>query len=152
MQYDVKTVDEYLAAISDKHREALRKLRQVVIDNLPEGFEECISYKMISYVIPLARYPKGYHVTKGEPLPFLSIASQKNHIAFYHMGMYVNKAISDWFVHEYSHRVKAKLDMGKSCIRLTNPSSIHNDVIAELSKKMTGDDYIDVYERQVKRT
>ena len=52
MQYDVKTVDEYLAAISDKHREALRKLRQVVIDNLPEGFEECISYKMISYVIP----------------------------------------------------------------------------------------------------
>ena len=88
MQYDVHTVEEYIAALPDNRRFAIEKLRNVILTNLPDGFEEQISYGMISYVVPLSRYPKGYHVKKDEPLPFLAIASQKNHIGLYHLGLY----------------------------------------------------------------
>lgn len=97
MQYDVHTVEEYIAALPENRRFAIEKLRNVVLTNLPNGFEEQISYGMISYVVPLSRYPKGYHVKKDEPLPFLTIASQKNHIALYHLGLYGDNLIEEWY-------------------------------------------------------
>ena len=106
---------------------------------------------MIGYVVPLTRYPQGYHVKKDEPLPFMSLASQKNHIALYHMGLYGNQAVEDWFVDEYAKRVPTKLDMGKSCIRFKNPDHIPYDLIAELVQKISVDEFISNYEKSMKR-
>ncbi len=147
MNYDVSSIDEYLKVLPDKRKEAVEKLREVIASNLPEGFEEQFTYGMISYVVPLSVYPKGYHVKEGEPLPFISIASQKNHIAFYHMGIYSKKEVEEWFVEEYKKRVAAKLDMGKSCIRFRNPDKIPYDLIGELCTKITVNDYIAAYEK-----
>jgi uncharacterized protein YdhG (YjbR/CyaY superfamily) len=152
MQYDVNTVQEYIEALPEDRKPVIEKLREVILANLPDGFEEQISYGMISYVVPLSRYPQGYHVKKGEPLPFISLASQKNYLALYHMGLYGNPKLEEWFVKEYAEQVPTKLDMGKSCIRFKNPDHIPYDLIAELCQKITVDEYIDAYEHAVKRS
>jgi uncharacterized protein YdhG (YjbR/CyaY superfamily) len=152
MQYEVNTVQEYIEALPEDRKPVIEKLRQVILANLPEGFEEQISYGMISYVVPLSRYPQGYHVKKGEPLPFISLASQKNYLALYHMGLYGNPKLEEWFVKEYAEQVHTKLDMGKSCIRFKNPDHIPYDLIAELCQKITVDAYIAAYEQAVKRS
>ncbi len=151
MQYDVDSVEEYIAAIPEDRKPVIEKLRNVILSNLPEGFEEQLSYGMISYVVPLSRYPDGYHAKEGEPLPFLSLASQKNYIALYHMGLYGNPEVEEWFRKEYSDRVPTKLDMGKSCIRLKNPDHIPYDLVAELCQKITVDEFISIYEESLKR-
>ena len=146
MQYDVKSVEEYIAALPKDRKPIIEKLRKVILDNLPEGYQEQLSYGMIGYVVPLSRYPKGYHAKKGEPLPFLSLASQKNYIALYHMGLYGKPKLEEWFVKEYADRVPNKLDMGKSCIRFKNPDHIPYDLVAELCQKMSVDEFIAIYE------
>ena len=152
MQVEVNTVRDYLDALPEERRAVIERLRDVILANLPEGFAEQIAYGMISYVVPLSRYPKGYHVKKGEPLPFLSLASQKNHVALYHMGLYGNRALEDWFTAEYARRVPTKLDLGKSCIRFKNPAHIPYDLVAEMCQKLTVDDYIQLYEGALKRS
>jgi uncharacterized protein YdhG (YjbR/CyaY superfamily) len=152
MQYEVNTVQEYIEALPEDRKPVIEKLRQVILANLPEGFEEQISSGMIGYVVPLSRYPQGYHVKKNEPLPFLALASQKNHIAVYHLGLYGNQILEAWFINEYAQRVPTKLDMGKSCIRFKNPDHIPYDLIAELCQKITVDAYIAAYEQAVKRS
>ena len=151
MQYEVETVAEYIGALPEDRKAVIQKLRKVILANLPDGFEEQLSYGMIGYVVPLSKYPQGYHAKEGEPLPFLSLASQKNHIALYHMGIYGNPEMEAWFVKEYTERVPTKLDMGKSCIRFKNPNHIPYDLIAELCQKITVDDYIHAYEKALKR-
>lgn len=151
MQYDVNTVEEYIAALPDDRKSAIEKLRNVILKNLPEGYEEQLSYGMIGYVVPLSRYPKGYHAKEGEPLPFLSLASQKNHIALYHMGLYGKPELEEWFVKAYAERVPTKLDMGKSCIRFKNPDHIPYDLVAELCHKISVDEFIGSYEDSLKR-
>ena len=117
MTSKVTSVDQYINEAPEDRRAALQQLRAIILNNLPEGFQEEMSYGMIGYVVPHSIYPKGYHCTPKLPLPFLSIASQKNFIAIYHMGMYANKELYDWFVAEYPKHSNRKLDMGKSCIR-----------------------------------
>nr|WP_320024205.1 DUF1801 domain-containing protein [uncultured Acetobacterium sp.] len=151
MRYDVNTVAEYIEALPEARRTIIERFRKVILTNLPDGYAEQILYGMISYVVPLSRYPKGYHVKKNEPLPFLSLASQKNHIALYHMGLYGNQALLEWFADEYAKRVPTKLDMAKSCIRFKNLDQIPFDLIAELCQKITVDEYINFYEQAVKR-
>jgi len=151
MQYDVNTVEEYIAALPDDRKSAIEKLRNVILKNLPEGYEEQLSYGMIGYVVPLSRYPKGYHAKEGEPLPFLSLASQKNHIALYHMGLYGKPELEEWFVKAYAERVPTKLDMGKSCIRFKNPDHIPYDLVAELCQKISVDEFIGSYEDSLKK-
>ncbi len=146
MNYEANTLKEYLEALPEKRREAVEKLREVISSNLPEGFEERFADGMINYVVPLSIYPKGYHVKEGEPLPFISIASQKNHIALYHMGIYGDKDLETWFVEEYKKQVPTKLDMGKSCIRFKNPDRIPYDLIGELCTKISVENYIKSYE------
>ena len=106
---------------------------------------------MIGYVVPHSLYPPGYHCDPTLPLSFLSIASQKNFIAFYHMGIYADKELYDWFVAEYSKHCKAKLDMGKSCIRFKKPENIPYDLLGELVSKITPRQWIDLYESNLKR-
>lgn len=146
MKYEANTVNDYISKLTDDRKEVIEKLREVILTNLPDGFEEGISYNMISYVVPLSRYPAGYHVKANEPLPFISIASQKNHIAIYHLGLYGDPGLEAWFSSEYAKQVPTKLDMGKSCIRFKNPTHIPYDLVAELCRKMTVDEYIKQYE------
>ena len=151
MQYNVNTVEEYIAALPDDRKSVIEKLRNVILKNLPEGYEEQLSYGMIGYVVPLSRYPKGYHAKEGEPLPFLSIASQKNHIVLYHMGLYGKPELEEWFMKAYADRVPTKLDMGKSCIRFKNSDHIPYDLVAELCQKISVDEFIAIYEGSLKK-
>lgn len=132
--------------IPEDRREAFNQLREAIITNLPEGFEECINYGMIGYVVPHAIYPNGYHCDPKLPLPFMNIASQKNFIAFYHMGIYGNADLMNWFVHEFHNYSKAKLDMGKSCVRFKKMNDIPFELIGNLVKRMSVADWVNQYE------
>lgn len=151
MIIDANTVDEYIAKLPEDRRTAVSKLRQTVKKNLPDGFKECISYKMIGYVVPHSIYPSGYHCDTKLPLPFINIASQKNFVALYHSGIYADPKLLDWFVSEYPKYVKTKLDMGKSCVRFRKMEAIPYDLIAELCQKMTVQDWIKLYEKNIHR-
>ncbi len=113
MTIPANSPEEYIEKVPEDRREHFALLRKTILDNLPEGFEETMSYGMIGYVVPHSLYPDGYHCDPKLPLPFMSIASQKNFVAFYHMGIYANPELYDWFVSEYPKYVKRKLDMGK---------------------------------------
>lgn len=151
MQYDAATVEEYIDLIPEDRKGPVSRLRQTVLDNLPEGFEEGILYKMIGYYVPHSIYPDGYHCSPELPLPFMNIASQKNFIALYHAGVYAHKDLLDWFVAEYPKHCKYKLDMGKSCIRFKKPEDIPYDLIAELVSKMSLEEWVNIYTTNVKR-
>ncbi|MCU0328991.1 MAG: DUF1801 domain-containing protein [Chitinophagales bacterium] len=143
--------ETYIAQIPEDKQAAFTQLRDTIKANLTQGFKEVLSYGMIGYVVPLELYPSGYHCDPKLPLPFISIAAQKNFIALYHMGIYADKALLDWFVKEYPKHSPTKLDMGKSCIRFKKPDQIPFDLIAELCKKMTVSDWIERYELNLKK-
>jgi Domain of unknown function (DU1801) len=151
MQIFVDTVEEYIDAIPENRKEPLRKLRKVILDNLPEGFEEVMSGGMIVYIVPLTIYPKGYHTTPGLPLPFIGLASQKNNIAVYHMCLYTDPALLKWFREEYEKRSRSRLDMGKSCIRLKKMDEIPYGLFGELVSKISVQKWIDIYDSNVTR-
>ncbi|PKL79200.1 MAG: hypothetical protein CVV25_08870 [Ignavibacteriae bacterium HGW-Ignavibacteriae-4] len=150
MRIESNSPEEYISKLPDDRKEAMTKLRKTIKDNLPKGFKEVMSYGMIGYVVPHTLYPDGYHCSPELPLPFLSIASQKNFVALYHMGIYADKELLDWFVAEYPKYVKTKLDMGKSCIRFKKVETIPFDLIAELCTKMTAQQWINLYEKNLK--
>lgn len=151
MQSSAATPQEYIDSLPEDRKAAIEKLREVISTNLPSGFKECISYGMLGWVIPHSIYAPGYHCDPKLPLPFLSIASQKNFIAVYHMGVYADAALYDWFVGEFPNHSKFKLDMGKSCIRFKKPEAIPYELIGQLVSKMTPQNWIDLYEKMLKR-
>lgn len=146
MQSKAQTPEEYLATLPEDRQQAMNELRKVIKKNIPKGFKEVMSYGMVGYVVPHSDYPNGYHCDPKLPLPFLNIASQKNFIAVYHMGIYSDSKLLDWFVKEFPKHSKAKLDMGKSCIRFKKPEEIPFKLIGELVSKMTPKDWIELYE------
>ena len=150
MTYNVSSPAAYMEAIPEDRREAIEKLREAIVANLPEGFQETIGYGMIGYVVPHALYPLGYHCDPKTPLPFVSVASQKNFIALYHMGMYAMPELLEWWVTEYPKHSTQKLDMGKSCIRFKKPEHIPFDLIGQLMQKISVQDWIAVYESAFK--
>jgi hypothetical protein len=146
MQSKELTVEAYINSLPEERKLPMMKLRDIILKSIPKGFKEEMSYGMIGYVVPHSLYPKGYHCSPELPLPFLSVASQKNFIAIYHMGMYEKPELLNWFTNEYAQRVKGKLDMGKSCIRFKKPENIPFDLIGELASKMTTKEWIETYE------
>lgn len=151
MTSTAKTPQEYLDQLPEERKNIMIQLRKTALKHLPEGFTETISYGMLGYVVPLATYPNGYHCNPKLPLPFLSLASQKNYIALYHSGLYANKELYNWFVKEYPKHVTTKLDMGKSCVRFKKMEQIPYPLIAELLTKMTPQEWIKTYESVVKK-
>jgi uncharacterized protein YdhG (YjbR/CyaY superfamily) len=151
MTLKATSVDQYINEASEDRKEALQKLRNVINENLPEGFLEEMSYGMIGYVVPHSIYPKGYHCSPELPLPFMSFASQKNSINIYHMGIYAQPDLYDWFVSEYPKHSNQKLDMGKSCIRIKKPENIPFELIGQLVKKLSVQDWIATYESTFKK-
>lgn len=145
------TPQEYLSNLPDDRKEVMQKLRNSIIENIPQGFEEVMSYGMLGFVIPHSIYPEGYHCDPKLPLPFMNLASQKNFIALYHMGIYADNKLLEWFVAEYPKHCKAKLDMGKSCIRFKKLDDIPYELIGELAGKVSVTDWIKTYETAFKK-
>lgn len=143
----MNTVQEYINKIDDESKKlSIEKLRKIINENIPKGFEETINYGMIGWVIPHSLYPKGYHCSPKDPLPFLGLAAQKNFISLYHMGIYADDKLLSWFVDEYAKASKTKLDMGKSCIRFKKIENIPFELIAKLAQKITPEKWISLYE------
>ena len=139
------TPQEYIDNLPEDRKSVITALRNVFTDNLPSGFEECISYGMLGYVVPHTIYPKGYHCDKKLPLPFIAIASQKNYISVHHMGMYEGPLL-DWFQTRWKEVSSKKLDMGKCCIRFKKSEDIPFELIGELASKMSPAQWIETYE------
>ena len=142
----MSSVSEYIKNLPEERKQAMEQLQAVIRKNLPKGFEEEMSYGMVGFVVPHSLYPAGYHCSPELPLPFISIASQKNFIALYHMGIYADKNLLQWFTDEYPKHSNTKPDMGKSCIRFKKPELIPFDLIGELCSKYTPEQWISLYE------
>ncbi|AIQ51918.1 DUF1801 domain-containing protein [Paenibacillus sp. FSL R7-0331] len=148
MEYNASSPEDYISQLPEERRTIIASLRAVIKENLPEGFAEVIGYG-IEYMVPHELYPPGYHVSPEQPLPFISIASQKNHVALYHMGIYMQPELLSWFREEYPKHMKTKLDMGKSCIRFRPSGTIPYELIGELIRKVTVTEYIRLYEQEI---
>lgn len=151
MQSSAPTPAAYIAELPEERKKAMQELRKIINKNLPKGFKEIMGYGMLSYVVPHSLYPAGYHCKPEDPLPFMALASQKNFIAVYHMGIYGDQKLQEWFTSEYIKATGKKPDMGKSCIRFKKPELIPFDLIGELSAKMTSDEWIKLYEKNLKK-
>ncbi len=136
------TVEEYLAEQSLEKREALAEVRRVILENLQAGYEEVMQYRMISYVIPLARYPKTYN---KQPLAYLSLAAQKRYMSIYLMGVYCDRETESWFVQRYRDSGK-RLDMGKACVRFRTLDDLPLDLVGEAVAMTSVEDFIQCYE------
>lgn len=150
MQSKATSPRRYVNELPEDRKEVIQKLRQTILKNLPKGFEEQMSYGMLGYIVPHSLYPDGYHCDTSLPLPFMNLASQKNFVAVYHMGVYSDKKLLDWFVAEFPKHCKRKLDMGKSCIRLKYLDDVPYELIGELSSKISVEQWINMYEKAIK--
>ena len=151
MQSKSNTVAEYVKELPADRQQTIEQLRSVIKKNLPKGFKEEMNYGMIGYVIPHSLYPAGYHCKPTDPLPFMNVASQKNFIAVYHMGLYADPILMKWFMTQYPKHSTLKLDMGKSCIRFKKPDQIPFKLIGELTSKMNPAQWIALYEKAFRK-
>lgn len=151
MQISASSLEDYLSQIPEDRKEAFKQIIDTINANLPNGFQENLSYGMVGWCVPLETYPAGYHCTPGSALPFINLASQKNFIALYHMGIYAKPELLNWFVEEFPKYSKRKLDMGKSCIRFKKMEDIPFDLIGELCKKVDVEEWISIYEKNYKK-
>jgi hypothetical protein len=151
MKANGDTVQEILDNVPAERAGPFNRLHEVVLKNLPAGFEAAISYGGLGYVVPHTLYPSGYHCKPSEPLPFAGIASQKNSIHFYHMGMYAVPELLDWFVDAYPRYTQQKLDMGKSCVRFKKMDDIPYELIGLLMQKISVEEWIAIYTSKLKK-
>ncbi|MBN2875953.1 MAG: DUF1801 domain-containing protein [Spirochaetales bacterium] len=145
---ETTSIEQYIESAPEKWRKSIILLRKIIKDNLPKRFEETMNYGMIGYVVPKHLYPQGYHAKKGEPLPFINIAAQKNHLSLYHLGIYINEELHSWFIESYEKSTNKKINMGKSCIRFKKDDDIPYDLIQALVKKITVEEWIRMYEHE----
>jgi hypothetical protein len=151
MQSKAATPQEYIDSLPADRKKAMSELRKVILKNLPKGFSEGMGYGMLGYVVPHSLFPAGYHCDPTQPLPFMGVASQKHFIAVYHMGVYADKKLFDWFTKEYAKQSKTKIDMGKSCMRFKKMDQIPYNLIGELASKMTPQQWIDTYQKNFRQ-
>jgi len=150
MQSKAKTVDQYIDELPPERKKIISELRKVIKKNIPRGFSEGMGYGMMGWSVPHSLYPPGYHCTPELPLPFIGIASQKNFVAVYHMGIYADPRLLNWFTGEWKKHSIKKLDMGKSCLRFKKPEDVPLNLIGELASKMTPRDWINCYVSMLK--
>ncbi|EDP72592.1 hypothetical protein FBALC1_15862 [Flavobacteriales bacterium ALC-1] len=151
MQYKADSPEDYISQLPEERKGPMTKLHNLIKKHMPKDLESGMGYGMPAYFVPKSVYPAGYHCKPFPPLPFMNIASQKNFIAFYHMGLYAKKELYDWFVAEYPKHAKYKLDMGKSCVRFKKVDDIPYDLIEQLLGKMTVEEWIEIYESAIKK-
>jgi hypothetical protein len=149
MQSKAKTVEEYLRSLPEDRRKAIEAVREVILENLDHEYEEGMQYGMIGYCVPHRVYPAGYHADPKQGLPFVALASQKNHMSVYLMGLYTggDTALVRWFREAWAKSGKKKLDMGKSCVRFKKLDDLPLDVIGEAIRRVPARAYIELYEK-----
>jgi hypothetical protein len=152
MQSNAPIPEAYIASLPADRKAVIIALHNTILQHLPEGFTEGMFYGMLGYVVPHSAYPAGYHVNPKDPLPFMNLASQKNFIAVYHMGLYADEKLVKWFADEYAKVCKRKLDMGKGCIRFKKIDEIPVALIGELAEKITLQDWISIYEKGLRKS
>jgi hypothetical protein len=150
MQNNANSVEEYIQSIESERKDSFVKLYETVKCAVDISLETGMLYAMPSFFVPHSLYPAGYHCNSKLPLPFISIAAQKNFLALYHMGMYAKPELLDWFTAEYLKQTSRKPDMGKSCIRFKKKDKIPFELIAELCAKISTTEWIKIYEEQFK--
>ena len=150
MQSKATTVDAYVAELPEDRQKAITQLRKIIKKNIPKGFKEAMGYGMMGWCVPHSIYPAGYHCNPKDPLPFMGLASQKNSINLYHMGIYTDAKLLKWFTDAHAKASTKKLDMGKSCIRYKKAEDIPFNLIGELASKITVDEWIEKYETNFK--
>lgn len=148
MTSSAKTVEEYLESLPTDRKEAISTVRNTILANLPKGFEESMQYGMISYVVPHSIYPAGYHCDPKQALPFISLASQKNHMAVYMFCIYCDPQMANEFIQEYQETGK-KLDMGASCVRFKKLENLPVELIGKYTGKLALDEFISIYESNI---
>ncbi|MCU0360274.1 MAG: DUF1801 domain-containing protein [Bacteroidia bacterium] len=151
MRSEALSPDEYFDMLPEERKSAMLELRKEIKKRIPKGFTEIMAYGMPGYVVPHGLYPSGYHCNPKQALPFMGIASQKNFIAVYHMGLYADEQLLNWFVSEFQKTTKRKPDMGKSCLRFKKPDQIPLKLIGELASKMSVKEWVSLYEKKLKR-
>jgi hypothetical protein len=150
MQSKAKTISQYIDELPEERKKVIIALRKAILKNIPKGFEETMNYGMIGYVVPHTLYPDGYHCDPSLPVPFMNIASQKNHIAVYHMALYDGQLL-EWFKNEWKAHSSKKPDMGKCCVRFKKPEDVTVHLIGELASKLTPKQWITIYENSIKK-
>ena len=143
MQSKAKTVQQYLSELPDDRLEAIEAVREVILDNLPEGFEEVMNWGMITYQVPLSRHPKTYN---KKPLMMAALASQKNHMAVYLTGVYADEVSRGRFVNAYEETGK-RMDMGQSCVRFRRIDDLPLELVGEAIAEYSVDEFIELTER-----
>ncbi|HOY40066.1 MAG: DUF1801 domain-containing protein [Bacteroidales bacterium] len=138
-------IENFILNLPDERKHAFMQLRDTIKHNIPKGFEEQLSNNMVEYVVPHSIFPGGYHANPKAPLPFISIASQKNYISLYHMGLYADNELKQWFLSEYPKFINGKPDMGKGCIRFKKSGQIPYDLLAQLVSKVSVNQWIEKY-------
>lgn len=147
MTTEMTNLPDYLASLPPERALALQRLVDLARAALLPGCEETVGYVGVNYVVPLSRFPAGYHGTPGQPLPFVTIASQAKHVAVYHMGIYAAPELLAWFQQAWAQAGCGRLDMGKSCIRFANPAKIPFEVMGELFRRMDGEAWLALYQK-----
>jgi len=147
VQSKAKTVKEYIEELPEDKKTAIKAVRKVILENLPKGYEETMGYGMMGYVVPLSRYPEGYLGRKDEPLPYIGLASQKNHFSLYLMNVYGDKDVEAWFKKAFQDAGK-KLDMGKSCVRFRELDDLPLEVIGKVVAMTSVDELIENYKKR----
>ncbi len=140
---DAGTVQDYLDELPDDRRQSMETVRQVVLDSLPDGYEEMMLYGMIGWAIPLEVFPETYN---GYPLAYASLGNQKNYMSLYLMNVYGDQVTEEWFKERYAASGK-KLNMGKSCVRFKRADDLPLDLIGEVISRTPAEDYIRYYEQ-----
>ena len=141
------TVEEYLQELVPDRREEIQAVRELVLDNLPPGYVETMNWGMITYEIPLERYPETYN---KQPLMYAALASQKRYMSLYLMCVYSHRESRIWFEERFKASGK-KLNMGKSCVRFRRVEDLPLDLIAETVAGTSVEDYIKFYEASRRR-
>ncbi len=147
MQSKAVSPQEYIDSLQEERKKPMEELRKAIKKNLSKEYAECMAYGMLGYVIPLKVYPAGYHCDPKLPLGYMNLGSQKNFIVIHHLGIYGDKKLLDWFVKEFPKHSKAKLDMGKGCIRFKKMDDIPYKLIGELAGKLSAKEWITLYEK-----
>ena len=141
MQSDAKTVAEYLSNLDEVRREAISVVRGVILDNLPDGYEEAMQFGMITYVVPLSVLADTYN---GQPLMYVALASQKRHMSLYLTNVYGDESVEQWFRERYLAAGK-KLDMGKSCVRFRKLDDLPLELVGEVVARTPIADFVEIY-------
>ena len=138
MQSDSKTIEEYIATLPDERQQAIRKVRKLILQNLPDGYEEVMNWGMITYQVPLEVYPDSYN---KKPLMYAALANQKNHMAVYLTGIYMDEKLNQEFEDSYKKTGK-RYDVGKSCVRFRKLDDLPLPLIGESIKAMEMDEFV----------